>query len=67
MAPLGEQAKCTRHSVVYFARPEDDVVLRRLDGKRIPKAREGNGSEGGEGGVRSAEWIRRKALGMRRS
>ncbi|KKY19580.1 putative oxoglutarate iron-dependent oxygenase [Diplodia seriata] len=30
--PPGAQADCTRYSLVYFARPEDDVVLRVLEG-----------------------------------
>ncbi|KAJ9645768.1 hypothetical protein H2199_002808 [Coniosporium tulheliwenetii] len=31
--PPGEQAESTRYSLVYFARPEDEVVLRALRGE----------------------------------
>ncbi|KNG83145.1 oxidoreductase, 2OG-Fe(II) oxygenase family [Aspergillus nomiae NRRL 13137] len=51
VAPPGEQAACTRYSLVYFARPGDEVVLRRLEGSEcIP--------EGGEDEVISSkEWV----------
>ena len=59
VAPPGEQAACTRYSLVYFARPGDEVVLRRLEGSEcIP--------EGGEDEVISSkEWVLRRALGRR--
>ena len=70
VSPPGEQAGETRYSVVYFCRPEDEVVLRRLD--------DSGGKEGGKGGVIPAlgegeveeavcarEWIIRRALGKR--
>ncbi|KAJ5648660.1 hypothetical protein N7490_005032 [Penicillium lividum] len=59
IAPPGEQAECTRYSLVYFARPEDDVVLRRLEGDAIPPL------EGVEEEVSSKQWILRRALGKR--
>ncbi|KAJ5280575.1 hypothetical protein N7478_005947 [Penicillium angulare] len=60
-APPGLQAGVTRYSLVYFARPEDDVVLRRLDGEGIP----GLGVGEVEEEICSKEWIIRRALGRR--
>ncbi|KAF2650473.1 Clavaminate synthase-like protein [Lophiostoma macrostomum CBS 122681] len=61
VAPPGEQGKKTRHSLVYFSRPEDDVVLRSL-------VEGGQDEEGGSGvtGVTAKEWILRRALGRRK-
>ena len=42
-------------SLVYFARPEDEVLLKALVGD----------GEGGEDGVTAREWILRRALGRR--
>lgn len=62
VAPPGEQAETTRFSLVYFARPEDDVLLRRLDGTdRIPALGEGVEEEV----INSKDWIIRRALGNR--
>ena len=68
----GLQASSTKYSVVYFARPEDDVVLRRLvhpqqaqDGRNIE---EGRGTcawnTGGEEDetMTSKDWIIKRAL-----
>ena len=55
VAPPGRQGDVTRYSLVYFCRPEDDVVLKSLV--------EG-GEEGGEQ-VTAKEWILRRALGRR--
>lgn len=61
VSPPGEQGGCTRHSVVYFARPEDDVLLRRLEGsKLIPEL---DGTEEEE--INSRDWVLRRALGRR--
>jgi isopenicillin N synthase-like dioxygenase len=61
-APPGQQADWTRYSLVYFSRPEDDVVLKRLDGsERIPELRDGDVEEE----VNSKDWIIRRALGKR--
>ncbi|MCJ1383935.1 hypothetical protein MMC17_007049 [Xylographa soralifera] len=61
LAP-GEQAKVAKYSVVYFARPEDDVLLRRLGGGDvIPGLEEGETEEA----VPSKEWVLRRALGRR--
>ncbi|KAJ5925498.1 hypothetical protein N7454_008137 [Penicillium verhagenii] len=59
-APPGAQAEWTRYSLVYFARPEDKVILRRLEGDAIPKL-EGQVEEE----ISSKEWIIRRALGRR--
>lgn len=62
VSPPGEQADSTRYSLVYFARPEDDVFLRRLEGsERIPRLEDGVEEEA----VNSKDWIIRRALGSR--
>jgi isopenicillin N synthase-like dioxygenase len=58
VAPPGEQGSETRYSLVYFSRPEDDVVLRSLV--------YGEEGQGEEGGVTAKEWILRRALGRRK-
>ncbi|KAG9186264.1 hypothetical protein G6011_02820 [Alternaria panax] len=57
VAPPGEQGSVTRYSLVYFCRPEDDVVLRSLVE---------SGAEGAEEQVTAKEWILRRALGRRK-
>lgn len=62
VSPPGEQANCTRYSLVYFNRPEDDVILRRLEGSaRIPALDSGVV----EDQVTSKDWIIRRALASR--
>lgn len=59
--PPGEQGTEKRMSLVYFARPEDEVVLRELEGSEAIKARgKGDGEE-----ITAKEWILRRALGRR--
>lgn len=60
VAPPGKQAECTRYSVVYFARPEDDVVLRTLESEIIPKREEKPEDE-----MSAKEWILLQALKLR--
>lgn len=60
VSPPGEQAEETRYSVVYFSRPEDEVVLKRLEGGVIPK-----GGDDGEA-MNSKEWIKLQALRLRK-
>lgn len=65
--PPGEQAGSERMSLVYFARPEDDVLLTALtESEVIRKAHEeqGKGDEDGEE-VTAKEWILRRALQRR--
>lgn len=35
ISPPGAQADCVRHSLVYFARPNDEVLLKSLEGSEI--------------------------------
>jgi isopenicillin N synthase-like dioxygenase len=56
VAPPGDQGNVTRYSLVYFCRPEDDVVLKSLVG-----------GEDDEEKVTAKEWILRRALGRRRA
>jgi isopenicillin N synthase-like dioxygenase len=62
VSPPGEQAKETRYSLVYFSRPEDKVVLKRLEGGIIPKGKDGEDGEA----MNSKEWIKLQALRLRR-
>lgn len=64
VSPPGEQADHVRYSLVYFNRPADNVILRRLNGSaRIPELKEGMVEEE----VTSKDWILRRALGSRPS
>ena len=58
VAALGEQREVTRYSLVYFCRPEDDVLLKSLI--------EG-GSKDAEEQVTAKDWILRRALGRRKA
>jgi isopenicillin N synthase-like dioxygenase len=64
VAPPGKQGDVTRYSLVYFSRPEDEVLLRSLkeESELIGKA-VGDADEGEV--VTSKEWILRRALGKR--
>ncbi|KAJ4984404.1 hypothetical protein SVAN01_10111 [Stagonosporopsis vannaccii] len=58
VAPPGAQKEAVRWSLVYFSRPEDDVVLKSLVGSEeegVDKEEE----------VTAKEWILRRALGRR--
>jgi len=62
VAPPGEQVNSTRYSLVYFARPGDEVPLRRVEGSSIvPPLEEGVVEEA----LPSREHIKRMALGKR--
>lgn len=64
--PPGEQAESTRMSLAYFARPEDDVLLKVLDGSKLIDAhRKETVKFAGEEEISSKEWIKRRALGRR--
>ncbi|KAK5999593.1 hypothetical protein QM012_005250 [Aureobasidium pullulans] len=64
--PPGQQADHTRMSLVYFARPADDVILKALSGSTlIDEGRRQNPDETEEQEITSKEWILRRALGRR--
>ncbi|KAI4846582.1 Clavaminate synthase-like protein [Aureobasidium sp. EXF-8845] len=64
--PPGQQADHTRMSLVYFARPADDVILKALDGSTlIDERRRQNLEPLDEEEITSKEWILRRALGRR--
>jgi len=68
--PPGEQAGCKRMSLVYFARPEDDVLLKPLEESEMVREAAGERSGMGDGveeeeEVTAKEWILRRALGRR--
>ena len=63
VSPPGEQAQETRYSLVYFSRPEDEVVLRRLEGSDVIPELDGDAEEGQE--MNSKEWIKLQAMRLR--
>lgn len=71
VSPPGPQAETTRYSLVYFSRPEDQVLLRPL--VESPEVRERVEEEGRKTGVNgmeekamsSKDWILKRALGRR--
>lgn len=60
----GEQGKFDRYSVVYFVRPEDEAVLKRLEAPGIPKLQPG---EDDTEGIKAKEWIFKQARGLGQS
>jgi len=58
--PLGAQAGLTRNSLVFFSRPEDKVIMKRLKGGIIDAQPQ---SEIPEPEVTSGEWILRRSTG----
>lgn len=60
-APPGAQGDLTRYSLVYFNRPEYEVMLRRLEGSGIPPLAEGQDEEA----INSRDWVHRRMLGPR--
>jgi isopenicillin N synthase-like dioxygenase len=64
--PPGQQENHTRMSLVYFARPADDVILKPLDGSSlIDESRRQKPEKLDEEEITSKEWILRRALGRR--
>jgi len=62
VAPPGEQANHTRYSLVYFNRPENEVMLKRLEcSEMIPPLEKDTVEEE----INSKDWIIRRALGHR--
>lgn len=53
----GEQGLWPRYSIVYFVRPNDDCVLRTLEGEGIPKPQDAEAKEE----VNAKEWIFRQS------
>jgi len=66
MAPPGLQARLPRYSLVYFSRPEDDVLLTPLrnESDQIEEAARRLGLKDDEV-LTSKEWVHRMALGRR--
>ncbi len=62
VAPPGEQANHTRYSLVYFNRPENDVLLKRLDSSEVIPPLD---KDEVEEEINSKDWILRRALGNR--
>lgn len=63
VAPPGEQGKETRWSVVYFARPGDEVILKQLkdmDGMELGE------KAGDEEEMNSKQWIELQAMRLRK-
>lgn len=63
--PPGEQGDQVRYSLVYFNRPEDDVILKVLDGSELieEKRKEPGFEEGDE--INAKQWILNRAMGRR--
>lgn len=63
VSPPGEQGSGTRYSVVYFSRPENQVLMKSLEGSsKIPQV-----EDSGDGAkvMNAKDWIIRRALGHR--
>lgn len=56
----GEQGKFDRYSIVYFVRPEDSAVLKRLEAPGIPKLEPGEKEEV----ITAKEWILKQVTGL---
>lgn len=56
----GEQGKFDRYSIVYFVRPEDQAVLKRLEAPGIPKIKPGEE----EPEIKAKDWIIQQARGL---
>lgn len=64
--PPGEQGDRTRMSLVYFARPEDEVLLKVLEGSDlIDEKRRQHAEFAEEELVTAKEWVLRRAMGRR--
>jgi isopenicillin N synthase-like dioxygenase len=59
VSPPGPQASMPRVSIVYFMRPEDSAILKRLDGsKLIPALAEGQVEET----ICAKDWLHRRVV-----
>ncbi|THY32913.1 Clavaminate synthase-like protein [Aureobasidium pullulans] len=63
--PPGDQAGYTRMSLVYFARPADDVILKVLNGSALIDEQRRHNPDNSDEEITSKEWILRRALGRR--
>ena len=64
--PPGEQGDSMRMSVVYFSRPENEVILKVLEGSdMINEKRKQQVEFAGEEHITSKEWTLRRAMGKR--
>ncbi len=62
VSPPGDQGREIRWSLVYFSRPENEVLLKRLEGGDvIPELREGELEEE----MNAQEWIKLQAMRLR--
>lgn len=59
----GEQGKFDRYSIVYFIRPENKAILKRLVAPEIPAIKPGEE----EPEINAKEWILRQARGLGQS
>lgn len=66
VSPPGEQAGETRYSLVYFSRPEDEVLLKPLEESKSVQAKlKENPILANEPISTAKDWILRRALGRR--
>ncbi|KAI7529475.1 Clavaminate synthase-like protein [Hortaea werneckii] len=67
VSPPQGQEHMTRMSLVYFARPEDDVVLKPLEESEMVKTKRANQRSEGQDDeeITAKDWILRRALGRR--
>jgi len=63
VSPPGLQANETRHSLVYFSRPEHDVILRKLEGGLIDEQGLSDGTN--EESICAKDWLLRRAMGRK--
>jgi hypothetical protein len=63
VSPAGAQAEHTRYSLVYFARPQDNFVLKRLESGKISQREISEENEDEQ--ITSRDWILRRALSHR--
>lgn len=62
VTPPGDQAKHTRYSLVYFSRPEHEVLMKRLRGGLIDKQAM---TEEEDAEVKTKDWMLRRHMGRK--
>ena len=62
VSPPGRQSELVRYSLVYFCRPEHEVVLKRLKGGDVDAVSDQR--DDGEG-VSAEEWLKRRHMGRK--